>query len=328
MERKRTRDIIISAVVAIILWFYLINIVNPQKDAIIRNVPVNISGQEVLEERGLAIAGDLKYTINISILGARNDVSQLSADDFNATADIASLNKGLDYIKVSVAAPRGIAIEDVDSDNIQVAVEDFVKEEKTVRLHFVDEQEGKETTVLKRSAEKLLVSGAKSDVDKVSFVLFDLPSELIAEDIPKSIILSGKPVDSNLDLVTGVEIAADKISVEAVIFTKKVVSLKTEMLGEPLYGELSIQNYDIPSVIELKGPKDVMDGLSFINAAPISIEGIDKTTVYTLEPQLPEGVYLTRDCPELKATIYIDQNVKETEWENTSEQTVSEEKQM
>ena len=318
MERKRTLDIIISAVIAIILWFYLINIVNPQKDAQIRYVPVSISGIEALEERGLAVAGDLNYTVNLSIVGARNDIKSLTADDFTATADIASLNKGTDHIIVKVAAPRGIAIEDIDTDNIEVVVEDFVSEEKAVRMHFTGEKEDSEITILHRSDETIVVSGARSDVDNVAFVLFDVAAEQLEDNNTKVLTVKGQPVDASSNKVVGITLATDNITITAANYTVKNLQLQTEIVGEPLYGELSISNYDIQSVIKVKGSTKALEGLMSIKADSISIEGIDKTTTYDLKANLPDGVYLSRTCPELKATIYIADDAKQKYEESLS----------
>ncbi|MCQ2553145.1 MAG: hypothetical protein MJ150_02450 [Clostridia bacterium] len=310
MERKKTFDIIISFLIAIVLWFYVINIVNPQKDQVIRMVPVNVSGVEALEDRGFAIAGDLKYTVNLSVIGARNDLAKLTAADFEATADVASLNKGNTYITVKVAGPRGIVIEDINTELIPVLVEDYVTESKPVRIAFSDEADGHEITITKFT-DSVNVSGAKSDVDKVVHVLTQLSANSLHDDVNSTVNLLGRPCDKSGMEVGGIKLAVETIEMDATLSTKKTVSLSSQMFGEPLYGELSIENFEVQSVISIKGPANVINGISTIVADPINIEGIDKTTHYQLVPQLPAGVHTTRDCPELTAVVYIAENAKE-----------------
>ena len=309
-RRKKTFDIVISFLIAIVLWFYVINIVNPQKDQVIRMVPVNVSGVEALQDRGLAIAGDLKYSVNLSIIGARNDLSKLTVDDFVATADVASLSKGNGYITVKVAGPRGITIEDINSDQIPVIVEDYVTEEKPVRISFTDESADHEITVTK-FMDKINVSGAQSDVDKVVHVLTQLSANSLHDDVHSNMSLVGRPCDKYGVEVGGVVLAQETVELEATLSTRKTVALTTQMFGEPLYGELSIENFEVQSVISIKGPANIINGISSIAADPIIIDNIDKTTNYKLAPQLPEGVYVTRDCPELTAVVYIAENAKE-----------------
>ena len=305
MERKKTLDIVVSFLIAIVLWFYVINIVNPQKDAQVRYVPVNISGVEALEERGLAVAGDLNYQVNLKIVGARNDIANLTARDFTATADIASLTKEDTFITVKVAAPRGITVEDIDSENIEVAVEDFVTVPKPIGLNFKDEPEGKEITIKHLDHDNINVCGARSDVNKVSVVVYELSANSLTENDFATISLEGKPCDKNGTVVGGTRLVEDDLKVDATVYTVKTVKLDAPIVGEPEGGELTIENFEVDPVITIKGPAAVVEKLTTIIAEPISIEGITETTEYAISPLLPEGVYMVRESKEYKATVYI-----------------------
>jgi len=318
MERKKTLDIIISFLVAIILWFYVINIVNPQKEAQVRYVPVNVSGVEALEERGLAVAGDLNYQVNLKIVAARNTINSITAEDFTATADVASLNKGKGTITVKVAAPRGVTVEDIDAENIAVEVEEYIAETKTVRISFVDEKAGEEITIKKLEKDKVTVCGATSDVNSVSHVIYQLSANSLSLDNVSTVTLTGTPCDSTGSPVGGAKLLQEGLTLDATIYTVKNVQLDTQILGEPLYGELSIENYEVPPVIAIKGSTEDLNGVNVILAQPIDIEGITETTSFVLEPQLPEGIVKSRSCPELKAVVYISDNAKEEYEQRTS----------
>ena len=311
MERKKTLDIVVSFLIAIVLWFYVINIVNPQKEAQVRYVPVNVGGVEALEERGLAIAGDLSYQVNLKIVGARNDIANLTASDFTATADIASLTKEDTHITVKVAAPRGITVEDIDSENIEVVVEDFVTVAKPIGIYFKDEPEGKEITIKHFEHDTINVCGARSDVNKVSTVIYELSATNLIENDFSTISLGGKPCDKNGDAVGGTRLVEEDLKVDATVYTVKTVKLDTPIVGLPAGGELAIENYEIDPVITIKGPSAVVEKISTIIAEPISIEGITQTTEYTIAPILPEGVYMVRGNKEYKATVFIQEVVEE-----------------
>lgn len=305
MERKKTLDIVISFLIAIVLWFYVINIVNPQKDAQVRYVPVNISGVEALEERGLAVAGDLKYQVNLKIIGARNDIANLTANDFTVTADIASLNKGDTYIQVKVAAPRGITVEDIDSENIEVVVEDFITAAKPIGINFKDEAEGKEITIKHLDHDVVNVCGARSDVNKVSSVIYELSATNLLEDNFATVSLEGKPCDKNGTVVGGIRLVEEDLKVDATVYTVKAVKLDAPMYGVPAGGELAIEDFEVDPVITIKGPSTVVEKITTITAQPIAIEGITKTTEFNIEPILPDGVYMVRANKSYKAVVYI-----------------------
>lgn len=305
MDLKKTLDIVISFLIAIVLWFYLINIVNPQKDAQIKYVPVNVTGVEALEERGLAVAGGLDFQVNLKIVAARNDLQNLTAADFTATVDVASLTKEDTFITVKVAAPRGVTIEDIESENIDVVVEDFITESKDVRVNFLDEEDKQEITIHSMSYDKVYVSGALSDVNNVAFVAYNLSAKSLNVDNLSTIALTGTPVDKSGAVVGGVEIDNEALSIDATIYNVKTVQLATQIEGLPEGGELSIENYEIDPVITIKGPLSAIDKLTSISADPISIEGLSDTKTFTLKPNLPEGVLKSRTTKDLKATVYI-----------------------
>ncbi|MDO5332144.1 MAG: CdaR family protein [Bacillota bacterium] len=312
MERKKTLDIVISFLIALVLWFYVINIVNPQKDAQVRYVPVNISGVEALEERGLAIVGDLDYKVNLKIVASRNDIANLTAQDFTASADVASLNKGDTYIQVKVAAPRGITIEDIDSENIEVVVEDFITDAKPIGVNFKNEAEGKEVTIKHFEHDTINVCGARSDVNKVSKIIYELDAQNLTADNYTTLSLAGQPCDKAGNIVGGIKLLDESLKVDATVYSVKTVKLDTPIDGIPAAGELAIENYEIDSVITIKGPASVIEKISTITAQPISIDGITETTDYTLMPILPDGVYQVRGAKELKATVYIAEPAEET----------------
>jgi len=318
MERKKTFDILISFLIAIVLWFYVINIVNPQKDAQVRYVPVNVTGVEALEERGLAVVGDLQYQVNLKVVAARNTINTITADDFTATADVASLNKGNSYITVKVAAPRGVTIEDIDAENIEVVVEDYVAETKTVRVAFLDEADNQEITIKHLEKDQVTVCGAESDVSKVSYVLFNLSAKNLSLDTSSMITLPGTACDKTGAPVGGIELMQGTLSIEATIYNVKTVQLDAPLMGEPAYGELSIENFEVPPVISVKGSTEALNGLTSIAAESIDIQGIEETTSYTVNPILPDGIYKSRSCPELKAVVTIAEDAKEKYEQNIS----------
>ena len=77
MERSRVRllDIFFSIFIAIGLWAYVINVVNPPMSVTIRDVPVQVLGLESIQATRLTIAGDGVYTCDVTVNASRSEVS-------------------------------------------------------------------------------------------------------------------------------------------------------------------------------------------------------------------------------------------------------------
>jgi YbbR domain-containing protein len=58
---------IISVLVAVVLWAYVIEATEPVKKQTIQDVPVQLLNEESLAARGLALSGEANYTVDVEI---------------------------------------------------------------------------------------------------------------------------------------------------------------------------------------------------------------------------------------------------------------------
>ena len=78
---------ILSVLAAVIGWFLVALIVNPNVEATIHNVPVRVAvEQSTAQQMGLDVVGGGDQTISISVKGKRYQVGALTVDDFSAVA--------------------------------------------------------------------------------------------------------------------------------------------------------------------------------------------------------------------------------------------------
>ena len=77
---------IVAVLVAAIVWLAVININDPEKTIIIYNIPITVTNEDVITDMGMVYTLESKNSINITVSGKRSNVSDLSADDFTATA--------------------------------------------------------------------------------------------------------------------------------------------------------------------------------------------------------------------------------------------------
>jgi len=122
---------IISIIIAIVLWAYVIQVMDPTKKETIKDVPVQLLNEESLTTRGLALSGEAKYTVDVTIEGKRADLAKITADDIIANADLFGFSLGKNYITVVVSAPDGIDVLEVRPSKINVTIEELIEAVKT-----------------------------------------------------------------------------------------------------------------------------------------------------------------------------------------------------
>ena len=101
---------ILCVVLAVIIWFYAVNVDSPIFTREIKDIPVEI--QNVTGNLSV-LSGD-GYTVTIRVRGRQSDVNRLQADDFTAYVDAAEMTEaGEQELSVQVKTPNGIALEEI-----------------------------------------------------------------------------------------------------------------------------------------------------------------------------------------------------------------------
>ena len=305
MEKHKWIRLITSILIAIALWVYVINVVNPSSTTTIRNIPVTLTGTETLYENNLAIYGKAEYTVDVTVRAARSDLSTLPADNIVATADVSGLTLGQDYITVEVSVPREYTVEDVRYRKIEVQVEEL--ERKTVSVSAITTGSVKgdyEPTVISLYPQTVDVYGAKSLVDSVGGVVVTVNAAALEYENVSSLVLQGQVVDNSGNNLAGVKIVDPEISVEATAYSTKSVNLITGYYGDPWAGA-SINRISAPETVIIKGKSETLAAAgSEVYSTDINIEGIYEDSTFDIVPILPEGIYLSNRNSSL--TLHID----------------------
>ena len=170
MNNKNDRKLIVlSILVAVIMWAFVMTSTNPSLSKTIRNVPLTIKNQEVMQKDGYALVGkDEVASVNVKVEGSRSDLASLSAEDLVASIDLGVPTEGIKTLNVNVDVPSGIRIESVSPSNINLKMEKIVKKDLTVDIKISDRlKESKIINVSEQSTKKITVSGLRNYVDKV-----------------------------------------------------------------------------------------------------------------------------------------------------------------
>ena len=308
MNQKRI-DIAVSIVAAIVLWIYIINIVNPLTDTVIRDVPVQLEGTVALQERGYAISSTSFDTMDVYISGTRNEIKKIGASDIVIKADVSNLSVGSNPVTLVYTVPSGVTIDSLESNTVTVNVENYVTVSKPVEVGLEGASSGQEATVMSTSLSQVDVSGAESVVALVDAIRVNGTLSKTELDKPADISLAAKPVDADGKEVSGVLLAHDTITIRAAIYQTKTVPLYVPVTGNAWTGAV-VNSTEIPETVVIKGPVSQLSQISQITARNVDIDGIYETVTLPVVPELPRGVFLADSNPELVAKFEIDEEGK------------------
>ena len=304
MTRRKIIDIVLSIVCAIFLWAYVVNVINPPSTTLVRNVPVQLQNQEVLASSKLALLGNTNYTVDVTLAGKRSDLSDVTAAQLVATADLFGLSAGQNYLTVNVTCPGNLTVEEIKSNRIQVLIEELVSVNKPVDLVIGEMEDGYELTMDSTGSSHISVSGARSLVNKVMSIRAELDPADFPLDETTTLILDATPLDNDGNIVDGVRLANNYVEVKGTVNATKTVALSINLDGEPAYGA-EIDYSNLPTKILIKGSQEALNSVRSINTKAIDIANMTSEKTVKLVPVFPDGIMLSDKAANLKVNIKL-----------------------
>ena len=295
---------IISVLVAIVLWAYVIQVTEPVKNQTIQDVPVQLLNEESLAASGLALSGEASYTVDVEIQAKRAELTKISAGDILAEANLFGYSMGKNYIPISVTAPDGVTILAVNPIKIDVVIEEMVEVAKPIQIDFIGQfAEGIEAGEITTQPEEVLVSGAKSEVSAVAYVKAEVnTSNLTSES--STIQAKAVAVNSGGDVVQNVRLSSAFIDVTAKLCEVKEVPLTVDITGEvaQIY---EVTSLDIPDSVKIKGTKEALAAVTGLSGTAIDISSVSSTSKLPIVITLPEGLEFATGYENLAVNISI-----------------------
>ena len=291
MIRNKNVLRLLSVVLALFLWFYVVAVENPYSERKITKIPIQFVNHEELESRGLAIDYSDVQTMDVVISGSRSDVMKVSADEITATVDLTGYEKGKNYANITIKVPSKVELVDQRIQVIPITVEKLQTAKKKVNIQFTGTaSKEKEAKLFAQDIGQVKVSGAQSQVAKVSKVFADLDVSKLTDN-SKKYSLKIYAADAKGKEITGVELSHTKVGVQAGLYSIKSVPLSLDLKGEPA-AEYRVSALDAPKTVKIAGFADELEKIDKLVSNPIYLSDLTESKKIPIEITLPEGVEL------------------------------------
>lgn len=318
---------VISLLLAVFFWFFVMDQVDPEITRIFENVPVNFINQEDLDQSNLKIMNQYDYLVNVEVKGRRNDVLNMTSKNINLWADMRTLRSGINnvYINRSINS-NTVSIKEVLPNEIVLTVERIVSVPKTIKVIYNDSFQ-KYYYEIERSIrpDEIRILGPESLVNSVEYLGAYVNVGTFTKDVEKEISLA--PYNSAGEIVNGVTIDKPTTMLSLKLGMEKTVPIKVIVEGEPSNGATMTSVKATPENIIIYGPASYVSEIDEIQTEPIKLTG-EESTKFNANSKLvlPEGITHTLENGvqvevniEKVDTVSFEFTKDEIEWINLKE---------
>lgn len=296
--------VIVCAILAVMLWYYVIQVDNDSYEETFSGVTVELAGTNELQDReGLFVYSGYNYTVNVTVSGKKTVISKYSASDIKVTADLSHIDASGEYdVALSTTLPSGMFFVRSDFDTVSVFVDEKAQVTLPVKVAVVGITKSGELDYGDPEPEiaDVVVTGPKTEVALLdhAVVNVDLNSAGIIEKTVETV--------RTLDAVSK---QGDTVNNPYLQFSKKEVKVKIPVFATkevPLvcsfeYGFMNADNAEItvsPAMVTIKGEPSVISRISNITVATFN----EKTIVDNVK------TFTGIELPESDSYSYVDES--------------------
>ncbi|WP_277233487.1 CdaR family protein [Romboutsia timonensis] len=280
--KNNTKIKLISLLSAIVLWIYVMAIVDPEDTRLFENVPVVVTNIEELAENDLIVYPESDLVADINIKGKLSDVQKITVDDIHIYGTINNPMEGNNKLSLKVNITKQVSYE-FKTDFIVVRLEKLLYDEKDIKPEIIGKYKDDVDTV-SLSQDTVEISGPRILIDQVDHV----KASIKVDDNSKNMLnqkVKLMAVNNVGKEVKGISLSVKNINAEIKLLEEKEVPINIQLKDNTV----DISKYEIkPSMVTIRGKKDVLDNIDYINTKKLDIASIGPLTKVELE--VPEGI--------------------------------------
>lgn len=302
MKKNKLGSLLLSLLVAFILWEYVVSYISTQDDTTFYNIPVVMEGESVLREQNLMITDKSSETVSLHLSGTRNDLSKLNSGNITVRMDLSTIDKPgvheLSYSRITYPGDvpsNAIVVESRNPGSVYVTVDYRRTKDIPVTVRYIGNRaEGyiydTENATLDNGTVN--ISGPATVVDQIMSAVIEVDLSDRVESISESFRYtlcdaSGEPVDAQ-QITTNLE----EVRLDMQIQQIKVVELTADIVYA---GGATPENTTVtiePSTIRVSGGEAVLAALGdTYSVGTINLAELDKAVNdLTFTITLPEDV--------------------------------------
>ena len=327
--KDKIGSLILSVVLAAMLWTYVITMVSPNSKATVSDIPVVFENESwLLENKNLMITSGMNTTVDLELTGNRSDLNKLNRSNITLKVDLTKVYEaGEREMTYSISWPNGVSGGDITVENrnpagVKLTVEKRLSQEIPVKVIFngaVPEGFIADTENAMLDNPVVIIRGPASVVETITQARINVNLEGLTESLSEDYeyVLcdaEGNPVDAE-QIVTDFS----EVHMDLKVQRFREVRLKVNTV----YGGGATEGYTRceikPTSIRVSGSDAVLEDLTEIVLGTVNFAELTENTQLTFPINLPEGVTNLTGITEATVDVsFVGLSIKEFTTENIS----------
>lgn len=298
MKKNKIISLLLSVLIALCLWIYVVTVVTPEDTQWVYNIPVTFANEDGLfSDRNLTLTEGRNQTVNLKFRGNRQDLQKLSSANVTVTANLSEIEGpgqwqiSYDYVLPENVSSNDISVEDRSSSTVSITVDKLAVKEIEVRAKFEgDVAEGYMPEPIELEQESLTISGPQDVVSQVEYAQVILERTNVNKTVSDSLSYTyidaeGNPVDAQ-----ELHCDVDKVDVMMVVNMVKEVPLTLQYISGGGATEQNVIATIQPSTVTIKGSAEDLEGLNSLSIAKIDLSSIQSTFSASYNIVIPDNM--------------------------------------
>lgn len=300
---------LISIFFAMILWLYVMSVVNPVITNEVLNVPAQLMNETILRQSNLAVFGQPEPAVRVRITGNRDQVQRITRDNIEVRVDLRGYSEGTNSIPIEVNVPAGVEV-DWSPKFATIELERIVSKQKEVVVQIEGQpEEGYVLGEPQLRPNLVWVEGPESFVNSVENVVAQMSMNGMEENV--SISLPLKALNSRGEEVTTVTVRTTLVDVFVPVDKLKLVGIDLDLEVETAEGYRILSIISEPVNITVRGQKDILAGINKLATEPYQLEGLTENAEVIIPIVFPNEVRAF-DYENVTVRIDVEEVLEET----------------
>lgn len=303
---------ILSLVLAVAIWAYVVTVVSPNSDMKFTGIPVGIQGEAQLHELGFMVTDMDVNEVDLRIEGNRKDLDNLRSSDIRLTVDVSkNPSAGVHKLPYSIGftgKSDGSAFNILSKEpgTISVTLEPRVSKAVPVEVNYtgnVDDSFIADKENVVKDVEQVNIVGPQSEVDQIHKAVVEVNLDGHNETLSQAYAYTlcdndGQPVQTKLTTTD-----VDQVNITLKIIRVKEIKLVLNVIEG---GGATLKNTQVflsPESIWVSGSDALLEGFEELEIGTINLGEIAEDQTIPLSIKLPEGI--TDETGVTEATVSI-----------------------
>jgi len=296
---------IVSVVLSIMFWFYVMGDINPELTTTIDNISVDLLNVEELSQSGLEMIGQKDYSVQVEIKGRRNDIYKVTSDNIKISADVMGFKSGINSVPLEISVPTGVKLMDFTPKQIKIELDRIVQKQKPVEIIKTNRHlDGFMTNAPTVEIEEVLVSGPESFVNNVEKVIGEIDVGGLTEPVSQNVPL--RAVDAEGNEVVGVSIGQAYTKVYLNVYRFESIPIVATLSGQVDENYKVVSASVIPETIQLEGDTKTIEATESIKTEAIDITGLTESIEVDVSIVMPDGLSASYQNGSVRVIVDIE----------------------